>query len=118
MRKRLATVLLVLVSCLDITSPSGPASLELRGPNPTARNFTVEVGKGITVTAVVKDANGTVMQTHDQELFASRNPDRAEIDVSGRVTVKSAGTTYLVASLAIGNRVLTDSVRVIGTDRA
>lgn len=108
-------------SATTTSDPNAPASITVRAPN-GSNTFSMKAGTTAALTVTVRTAAGTAVQAPGVLQFTSRNTAVVTVDGTGVVTARSDGASYVVASLATGNRTLSDSVgfvvsEVIKTDK-
>ena len=85
----------ILAACSnDATGPGANSVESVVVAPPTA---TVAVGASLTLTAEVRDANGTLL-TSQRVSWASEDPSVAEVSQSGVVTGRTIGTVLIAAS--------------------
>ena len=110
---RLSVCVLLLTICAgcgsSATDPNAPASIVVTAPN-GLNTFLMKTGTTAALTVTVRTGGGTTIQTPGVLQFTSRNTAVVTVDQTGVVTARSDGASYVVASLATGNRTLSDSV--------
>jgi hypothetical protein len=99
-------------SSAEPSDPNGPASITVRAPNGT-NLFSMKPGTTAALTVTVRTAAGLALATPSTLQFTSRNTTVVTVDAAGLVTAKSDGASFVVASLAAGNRTLSDSVGLV-----
>src|SRR3954468_22979539 len=104
-------------SATTSADPNAPASITVRAPNGSAV-FSMKAGATVTLTVTVRNAGGTALIAPGTPVFTSRNTTVVTVDGTGVVTAKTDGASYVVASLAVGNRTLSDSVGFVVSEVA
>lgn len=82
------------IATLDCEVTVGPPALSVKL---TKSEITLIVGRNTTLTAILKPNN-----TVEEAKFSSNDTSIATVSVGGRITAKSAGVTYVFASIDNG----------------
>jgi hypothetical protein len=92
----------------DTTVQSIAVSVGVSG----SRLLTLNKNEPVTLTVVARGTGGQTVQPVGDFTYVSRSPAIATASATGIVTGRSAGSTYVVVSLPIASRILTDSIQV------